>query len=182
LEVRSVWCSPSNSQQRCWALLVERLFGLTNPEANHGEDVKEAYFYLESTPTHSYMKSLYKYPQAEFPYQQLLDENRRRSKQEREFELLDTGARFRPILFCLALITTNDDLHPGIFDESRYFDVFVEYAKGSPNDILIKITIANRGPDPSPIHVLPTLWARNTWSWGCDHEGTRGLIHKNGVG
>src|ERR1700712_1261875 len=129
-----------NHQRLCFALalwnekdpiLKERLFGLTGNEGNHGEDVKEYYFYLDSTPTHSYMKYLYKYPQAEFPYQQLLDEGRRRGKQDAEFELIDTG----------------------IFDENRYFDVFVEYAKGAPKDVLIRITIANRGPDAGTLEV-----------------------------
>jgi hypothetical protein len=127
-------------------ILKERLFGLTGTEGNHGEDVKECYYYLDSTPSHSYMKMLYKYPHHEFPYQQLLDENRRRTKKEREFELTNTG----------------------IFDNGRYFDVFVEYAKADENDILIKISIFNRGAEPSPINVLPTLWFRNTWSWGYD--------------
>src|SRR5437588_4704998 len=117
-------------------ILKERLFGLTGPEGNHGEDVKEAYFYLDSTPTHSYMKALYKYPQAEFPYAQLVRVNRERSKAEPEFELIDTG----------------------VFNESCYFDVFAEYAKASPNDILIRITVANRGPDVPPLHLPPTLW------------------------
>ena len=130
-------------------ILKERLFGLSNPQGNHGEDVKECYFYLDSTPTHSYLKALYKYPQAEFPYQKLVEVNGSRSKEEREYELIDTG----------------------IFDESRYFDVFTEYAKAGPDDILIRITVANRGPDAATIHVLPTLWYRNAWSWGCDHEG-----------
>jgi hypothetical protein len=130
-------------------LLKERLFGLTNAEGNHGEDVKECYFYLDSTPTHSYMKALYKYPQAEFPYLRLVDESRRRSRKDPEFELLDTG----------------------IFDGSRYFDILAEYAKGSPNDILIRITAANRGPETAVLHLLPTLWFRNTWVWGCRHEG-----------
>ena len=129
-------------------ILKERLFGLTGPEGNHGEDVKEEYYYLDSTPTHSYMKALYKYPQSEFPYRWLLEENRRRSRKEPEFELVDTG----------------------VFREDRYFDVFIEYAKKSHNDILIRITIANRGPDPATIHVLPTVWARNRWSWGNPHE------------
>ena len=130
-------------------ILKERLFGLTGPEGNHGEDVKECYFYLDSTPTHSYMKALYKYPQAEFPYAKLLEENRRRGKNDPEFELADTG----------------------VFDGNRYFDVFAEYAKNSPNDLLIRITVANRGPEPASLHLLPTLWFRNTWSWGCTHEG-----------
>jgi len=130
-------------------ILKERLFGLTGPEGNHGEDVKELYYYLDSTPTHSYVKSLYKYPQAAFPYVRLVEENRRRGKHEREYELLDTG----------------------VFDGDRYFDVFVEYAKGGPNDILIRITVANRGPEEAPLWVLPTVWFKNTWSWGCTSEG-----------
>src|SRR5881296_4029430 len=130
-------------------ILKERLFGLTGPEGNHGEDVKECYFYLDSTPTHSFMKALYKYPHAEFPYTRLVEENRRRGRGEPEFELLDTG----------------------VFDESRYFDVFAEYAKASPNDILIRITVANRGPEAASLHLLPTLWFRNTWSWGRETEG-----------
>jgi hypothetical protein len=130
-------------------ILKERLFGLTGPQGNHGEDVKEEYFYLDSTPTHSYMKALYKYPQAEFPYRRLLDESRRRSKTEPEFELADAG----------------------VFEGNRYFDVTAEYAKASPDDILIRITVANRGPEDAPIHVLPTLWFRNTWSWGRSGEG-----------
>ena len=130
-------------------ILKERMFGLTNPEGNHGEDVKEYYFYLDSTPTHSYCKALYKYPQAPFPYGRLIQENARRSKLQGEFELRDTG----------------------VFDENRYFDVFVEYAKGSPDDTLIRITVANRGPEAAEIHLLPTLWFRNSWTWGCTHEG-----------
>jgi Glycosyl hydrolase family 63 C-terminal domain len=130
-------------------ILKERLFGLTGPEGNHGEDVKECYYYLDSTPTHSYMKALYKYPQREFPYAELVDENHRRSKADPEFELVDTGA----------------------FDDDRYFDVIAEYAKASPNDILIRITVANRGPETATTHVLPTLWFRNAWTWGCSHEG-----------
>jgi hypothetical protein len=133
-------------------ILKERLFGLTGPEGNHGEDVKECYYYIDSTPTHSYMKALYKYPQGEFPYARLVEENRRRSKAEPEFELVDSGA----------------------FDESRYFDVLAEYAKASPNDVLIRLTVANRGPETATIHMLPTLWFRNTWSWGCTHEGCEG--------
>ena len=124
-------------------ILKERLFGLSGPEGNHGEDVKEYYFYLDNTPTHSYMKALYKYPQAEFPYNQLVEENRRRSRLEREYELMDTG----------------------IFAENRYFDVFVEYAKAEPEDILIRIRVFNRGPETAPLHVLPTIWFRNVWSW-----------------
>ncbi|HNB73805.1 MAG TPA: glucosidase, partial [Acidobacteriota bacterium] len=129
-------------------ILKERLFGLTGPEGNHGEDVKEYYFYLDSTPTHSYMKWLYKYPQAAFPYWQLIQENRNRSRAEPEFELLDTG----------------------IFNENRYFDVTVEYAKASPDDLHVRISVINRGPDPAPIHVLPVLWFRNTWTWKSNVE------------
>jgi Glycosyl hydrolase family 63 C-terminal domain len=125
-------------------ILKERMYGLTNSEGNHGEDVKEYYFYVDSTPTHSYMKYLYKYPQSAYPYNQLAHSGR--SRQEFEYELLDTG----------------------IFDEDRYFDVFVEYAKASPEDILIEITAWNRGPEPATLHLLPTLWFRNTWSWGGD--------------
>jgi hypothetical protein len=124
-------------------ILKERLFGLGNFEGNHGEDVKEYYFYLDSTPTHSYMKYLYKYPHAEYPYGQLIEENRARGKDQPEFELLNTG----------------------VFEEDRYFDVFVEYAKADHEDICIKVTIANRGPEEAEISVLPTLWFRNTWSW-----------------
>jgi hypothetical protein len=116
---------------------------VTGPEGNHGEDVKEYYFYLDNTPTHAYMKYLYKYPQQAFPYTQLVEENRHRSKTEPEFELLDTG----------------------IFDDNRYFDVFVEYAKVSAEDILIQIHVVNRGAEEKPLHLLPTLWFRNTWSW-----------------
>jgi len=127
-------------------ILKERLFGLTGPQGNHGEDVKEVYFYLDSTPTHSYMRMLYKYPQAAFPYQQLVEENARRRRQDPEFELLDTG----------------------IFADNRYFDIFVEYAKATPKDILIRIRAVNRGTLPAILHLLPTLWFRNTWSWGTD--------------
>jgi hypothetical protein len=123
-------------------ILKERLFGLSNSEGNHGEDVKEYYFYLDSTPTHSYMKYLYKYPQAAYPYDKLVLENRRRGRGEMEYELIDTG----------------------VFDDDRYFDVFVEYAKASPQDILIQITVHNRGPDAATLHVLPTAWFRNTWA------------------
>jgi hypothetical protein len=146
-----------NRQQLCFALalwngqdpiLKERLFGLTNVEGNHGEDVKEYYFYLDSTPTHSYMKYLYKYPQAAFPYRDLIEKNRRRTRRDMEYELIDTG----------------------IFDQDRYFDIFVEYAKESPEDMLIRITAINRGPEPAMLHVLPTLWFRNTWSWQNDPE------------
>ena len=124
------------------AILKERLFGLTNSEANHGEDVKEYYFYLDSTPTHSYMKYLYKYPQAAFPYEDLITTNRHRTREEMEYELLDTG----------------------VFKDDRYFDVFVEYAKAGPEDILVKITAHNRGPDAAELHLLPTLWFRNDWA------------------
>jgi Mannosylglycerate hydrolase MGH1-like glycoside hydrolase domain len=143
------------SQYLCFALalwngrdpiLKERLFGLTGNEGNHGEDVKDYYFYLDSTPTHSYMRMLYKYPQAEFPYRWLVEENRRRGRMDAEFELIDTG----------------------IFAGDRYFDVVVEYAKAGPEDVLIRITAANRGPDLATLHLLPTLWFRNTWSWGYD--------------
>ena len=145
-----------DKQQLCFALalwngkdaiLKERLFGLTNSEGNHGEDVKEYYFYLDSTPTHSYMKYLYKYPQAAFPYDDLVKTNRGRAREEMEYELLDTG----------------------VFDGDRYFDVVVEYAKADPEDLLIKISVANRGPVAATLHVLPTLCFRNTWSW---KEGT----------
>src|SRR5277367_4671394 len=140
-----------DKQRLCFALalwngkdpiLKERLFGLTNSEGNHGEDVKEYYFYLDSTPTHSYMKYLYKYPQAAYPYSDLVDTNRRRSRNDAEYELLDTG----------------------VFHEDRYFDVFVEYAKDGPNDVLIRITAANRGPEIAELHLLPTLWFRNDWA------------------
>ena len=127
-------------------ILKERLFGLTGQEGNHGEDVKELYYYVDSTPTHSYMKYLYKYPQAEFPYAKLVEENRRRGRPGREYELLDTG----------------------VFDDDRYFDVFVEYAKAEVEDICIRIEVANRGPDEAEVDVLPTLWFRNTWSWNGD--------------
>jgi len=148
-------------QRLCFALalwngkdpiLKERLFGLTNSESNHGEDVKEYYFYLDSTPTHSYMKYLYKYPQSAFPYADLVETSRRRNRHEFEYELLDTGA----------------------FDQDRYFDVFVEYAKESPEDILIQISVHNRGRDAAELHVLPTLWFRNLWSWHPD-EARPGL-------
>jgi len=127
-------------------ILKERLFGLTGNEGNHGEDVKEYYYYLDSTPTHSYMQMLYKYPHGEFPYRWLVEENRRRTKADAEFELVDTG----------------------IFAEDRYCDVFVEYAKADPEDVLVRITACNRGPDAATLHLLPTLWFRNTWAWGYD--------------
>ena len=139
-----------DKQRLCFALalwngadpiLKERLFGLTNSEGNHGEDVKEYYFYLDSTPTHSWMRYLYKYPQRAYPYADLVETNRERSRHEPEYELLDTG----------------------VFDDDRYFDVFVDYAKGDPDDLLIQITVCNRGPEDAPLHVLPTLWFRNTW-------------------
>jgi hypothetical protein len=153
-----------DQQQLCFAIalwngrdpiLKERLFGLTNSEGNHGEDVKEYYFYLDSTPTHSYMKYLYKYPQAEFPYRDLVETNKRRSRAEFEYELLDTG----------------------VFDENRYFDVFVEYAKANPEDLLIRVTVHNRGIEPAVLHLLPTLWYRNTWSWGkTDTKPVLGMV------
>ena len=151
-----------DQQQLCFALalwnghdpiLKERMFGLTNSEGNHGEDVKEYYFYVDSTPTHSYMKYLYKYPQREFPYRDLVETNSRRSREELEYELLDTG----------------------IFDDDRYFDVFVEYAKADPEDILIQISVHNRGPETAGIHLLPTLWFRNTWAWGGEAHGKPNL-------
>jgi Mannosylglycerate hydrolase MGH1-like glycoside hydrolase domain len=125
-------------------ILKERLFGLSNPEGNHGEDVKEYYFYLDATPTHSYSRFLYKYPQREFPYQDLINENARRGTDQPEYELLDTG----------------------IFDDDRYFDIVIEYAKVTTDDIVIRIEATNRGPDPAPLHILPHLWFRNTWGWG----------------
>jgi hypothetical protein len=146
-----------NHQRLCFALalwngrdpiLKERLFGLTGPQGNHGEDVKEYYFYLDGTPTHSYMRMLYKYPQAAFPYAELVAENQRRGRREPEFELLDTG----------------------VFEGNRYFDVVVEYAKGAPEDVLVRISATNRGPEPAELHLLPTLWFRNTWSWDGDPE------------
>ncbi|PKM11578.1 MAG: glucosidase [Gammaproteobacteria bacterium HGW-Gammaproteobacteria-3] len=127
-------------------ILKERLFGLTNGEGNHGEDVKELYYYLDATPSHSYLKMLYKYPQREFPYSRLTEENRRRDKTQAEFELLDSG----------------------VFEDNRYFDVFVEYAKAGVDDILMRITAYNRGPETAPLHILPHVWFRNTWSWGYD--------------
>jgi hypothetical protein len=143
-------------------ILKERLFGLNGNEGNHGEDVKECYYYLHSSPTHSYMKALYKYPQAEFPYARLVEENRARGKDQGEFELLDTG----------------------IFNDNRYFDVFVEYAKAAPDDILIRFTVVNRGPDEAPVHLLPTLWLKNTWAWGRhgEHDWPRAPITQKGKG
>jgi hypothetical protein len=165
-----------DKQRLCFALalwngkdpiLKERLFGLTNSEGNHGEDVKEYYFYLDSTPTHSYLKYLYKYPQAAYPYDQLVRTNRKRSRHEFEYELLNTG----------------------VFDQNRYFDVFVEYAKESPEDLLIQLTIHNRGPEAAELHLLPTLWFRNRWSWGRENPrpvlkaapGQSGVIHASEV-
>ena len=154
-----------DKQQLCFALalwnerdpiLKERAFGLTNSEGNHGEDVKEYYFYVDSTPTHSYMKYLYKYPQREFPYRNLVETNRGRSKQELEYELLDTG----------------------VFDDDRYFDVFLEYAKEGPEDILIKVSVHNRGKEAARLQLLPTLWFRNTWSWG--DEGDKPSLREKG--
>lgn len=142
-----------NHQRLCFAfafwngadpILKERLFGVSGPEGNHGEDVKEYYYYLDSTPTHSYMKALYKYPQSPFPYADLLQTNRKRARTEREYELIDTG----------------------IFDENRYFDIFIEYAKNDVNDIAVRATAVNRGPAPATLHLLPTIWFRNTWIWG----------------
>ena len=162
----------SDDQQRlCFALalwngqdpiLKERLFGLTNSESNHGEDVKEYYFYLDSTPTHSYMKYLYKYPQAAYPYSNLVETSRRRGRHEMEYELLDTG----------------------VFDQDRYFDVFVEYAKASPEDLLIQISVYNRGPEAAEVHVLPTLWFRNQWSWqaGADRPTLQQLADTGACG
>src|SRR3989449_4540223 len=137
-------------------ILKERLFGLTGNEGNHGEDVKEYYYYLDSTPTHSYMKFLNKYPQRKFPYSRLVEENRRRGKHDLEFELIDTG----------------------IFDDDRYFDVFIEYAKAGAEDILIRIEAINRGPEAAELHLLPTLWFRNTWSWGLDARKPRVAIEE----
>jgi Glycosyl hydrolase family 63 C-terminal domain len=154
-----------NHQRLCFAvtlwngrdpILKERYFGLTGSQGNHGEDVKEYYFYLDATPTHSYMKGLYKYPQGEFPYARLIEENGGRGRREREFELLDSG----------------------IFQDGRYFDVAVEYAKAAPEDILVRITVSNRGPETAPVHVLPTLWFRNTWAW--DHGAKRPRLARDG--
>ncbi|MDR6193784.1 MGH1-like glycoside hydrolase domain-containing protein [Siphonobacter sp. SORGH_AS_0500] len=135
-------------------IIKERLFGLTNPESNHGEDVKELYYYLDSTPTHSYMKMLYKYPQQAFPYEQILRENRNRNREQPEFELMDTG----------------------VFDKNEYFDMEMEYAKADENDILIRLTVHNRGPKAAPITVLPTLWFRNTWIWGYENYSVRPML------
>ncbi|MCL4246174.1 MAG: glucosidase, partial [Candidatus Dadabacteria bacterium] len=129
-------------------ILKERLFGLTGNEGNHGEDIKEYYYFLDNTPSHAYMKCLYKYPQAAYPYSDLVETNRRRSREESEYELIDTG----------------------IFDDDRYYDVFVEYAKGTPEDILVKLTVVNHAPEEARLHLLPTLWFRNTWSWKGDDK------------
>ena len=139
-------------------ILKERLFGLTNSEGNHGEDVKECYYYLDATPTHSYLKALYKYPQRAFPYTRLVDENRRRGKNDPEFELIDSG----------------------VFDDDRYFDVVTEYAKRSSSDILIRITVHNRGPESARVDLLPQLWFRNTWSWG--YPGSKPELALDGQG
>jgi hypothetical protein len=154
-----------NHQRLCLALalwngkdgiLKERVFGLTGSEGNHGEDVKEYYYYLDNTPSHSYMKYLYKYPQEAFPYSKLVDENKRRGKHDLEFELIDTG----------------------VFDDNRYFDIIIEYSKASSDDVLIKITAVNRGPETAPLHLLPTLWFRNTWSW---NGGAKPSLSKTGA-
>lgn len=158
-----------NHQRLCFAvalwngedpILKERMFGLTGSEGNHGEDVKEYYFYLDNTPTHAYMKYLYKYPQRAFPYTQLVEENRRRSRLEPEFELLDTG----------------------VFAEDRYYDVLVEYAKASPEDILIEISVTNRGKEAKTLHLLPTLWFRNTWSWEYNQQKPCLKLSQSGAG
>jgi hypothetical protein len=154
-----------NHQRLCFALafwntrdpiLKERFFGLNGNQGNHGEDVKELYYYLDATPTHSYLKCLYKYPQAEFPYRRLLEVNRERTRADPEFELIDTG----------------------VFNEDRYFDIFVEYAKAGSEDILIRVSATNRGPEPAPLHILPTLWFRNRWSWAPDSK--RPALAKSG--
>jgi hypothetical protein len=162
----------SDDEQRlCFALalwngkdpiLKERLFGLNNSEGNHGEDVKEYYYYVDGTPTHSYMKYLYKYPQGPYPYDDLVATNRSRDRSEPEYELIDTG----------------------IFSEDLYFDVFVEYAKAGPTDILIAISLCNRGPDAATLHVLPTLWFRNTWTWWPDRPkpSLREVLERHKVG
>lgn len=141
-------------------ILKERLFGLTNSEGNHGEDVKEYYFYLDSTPTHSYLKYLYKYPQRAYPYDEIVRTNKSRGRNELEYELLDTDA----------------------FDDDRYFDVFVEYAKASPEDILIQVTVWNRGPEPADLHVLPTFWYRNTWDSSADERPALQRMTKDAAG
>jgi hypothetical protein len=140
-------------------IIKERFFGLTNPEGNHGEDVKELYYYLDSTPTHSFMRMLYKYPQREYPYSLLVEESRKRGKQDPEFELFDTG----------------------IFSDNRYFDVEVAYAKADAKDMLVKITVTNRGPEPAALDVLPTIWFRNTWAWGYDSYKPELYLDEKGV-
>ncbi|MDZ4149557.1 MGH1-like glycoside hydrolase domain-containing protein, partial [Methylicorpusculum sp.] len=139
-------------------ILKERLFGLTNGEGNHGEDIKEQYYYLDAAPSHAYLKMLYKYPQRAFPYRTLVEENKQRGRQQPEFELLDTG----------------------IFEDDRYFDVFIEYAKADTDDILLRITAHNRGPEAAPLHILPQLWFRNTWSWGTG--SLKPVLSTNGTG
>src|SRR4051812_30216228 len=129
-------------------ILKERLFGLTNAQGNHGEDVKECYYFLDSTPTHSYMRALYRYPQAEFPYRDLVEENGRRKRNALEYELSETG----------------------VWEGNRFFDIVAEYAKGDPDDMLIRVTVTNRGPETATMHLLPTLWYRNTWAWGNKDE------------
>src|SRR3569833_149266 len=155
-----------NNQRLCIALalwntrdpiLKERMFGLTNGEGNHGEDVKELYYYLDATPTHSYLRMLYKYPQSEYPYGRLVEENRARGIGQPELELVDTG----------------------MFDENRYFDVFVEYAQAAPDDILVCITAHNRGPAAAPLHLLPHIWFRNTWSWKA--EANKPILRATGA-
>src|SRR3989449_5567002 len=157
-----------NHQRLCFALalwnekdpiLKERVFGLTGSQGNHGEDVKDYYFYLDSTPTHSYMKGLYKYPQGEFPYAWLVEENQRRGRRNAEFELVCTG----------------------VFEQDRYFDVVVQYAKATPDDLLIRITVTNRGPDPAPLHLLPTLWCRNTAARGPEAARPRLRLDRKSV-
>ncbi len=142
-------------------ILKERLFGLTGPEGNHGEDVKELYFYLDATPTYSYAKALYKYPQAAYPYADLVETNRRRGRHDPEYEVMDTG----------------------VFEGGRYFDVQAEYAKNGPNDVLVRITVSNRGPEDATLHILPTLWLRNTWAWGRDGDGywPKGRLARDGA-
>src|SRR3954452_8021862 len=137
-------------------ILKERLFGLTGSEGNHGEDVKEYYFYLDATPPGSYLKMLYKYPQVAFPYADLVETNRNRHKDQPEYELVDTG----------------------VFAENRYFDVVIEYAKAGPDDILVQVSATNRGPDPADLHLLPTLWFRNTWAWGGPEASHRPTIRR----
>jgi len=157
-ERKQRWCLGIALWNERDPILKERFFGLTNSEGNHGEDVKEIWRYLDATPTHTYNKMLYKYPQAAFPYAQLVEENRRRGLHDPEFEIMDTG----------------------VFDENRYFDVFVEYAKGAPHEILMRVTVHNRGPEPAPLHLLVQLWARNTWSW--EPDSPRPLLRLESLG